>query len=849
MSAHRDNIADFIRDSVIVPRLKQRDCLVVYDPEQRYRELCLALHDEKCTVVDATESSLESREEALAALRRVGDRKSGNESLLVYVPARPPVTPEQKQVDPFSLYAACGAVFPDSDADGYEALCLRARPDHASAIRRVFERDPQPSFATIDAIGTGTGWPQLKSTLKAESPRDILMGILAPQPAQEAALSAGAVWVPELRDLCKASLGLELKTRARKWDAIADELWRFLLFSEFALGQDGELPPSLAGVPRASVAAGTLVTSLCEQLRSDTRRQATYVQRAQSVEDELDLPGIFSGAEALTPRDTFPFEERRRLAQAVRELEAGNLEAVRGLLANRARSLWQQRDASAAQWALLSGALELMERCDDVERELPDHTTSLADLIDFYTGTLREVDRLQREMEQAVPDLVLHDPTDATAGVAEKARSRYRKLAEKVHKAFVRHLESSGWPLPDRLSNGQVFDRFLAPRLQESGRRVGYVLVDALRYELGVELEKQLRDDGPVELHAAAAALPSITLVGMASLLPGAHSELRLTTDGDNLVPMLGGTPLRTVGERMEVLRRRYGDRFAEMTLTQFLKPRTPAVSDTVHLLVLRSVEIDSQLENNPDSSLPLVPQEIKRVRAALHRLRKQGFEEAIIATDHGFFLNTQAEHGDVCAKPTGNWVCSKDRSLLGQGAGDSHNLVLPAERVGIRGTVVSYACPRSLAPYRNGLRYFHSGASLQELVVPVLVVRLGSPTSHFEQKPQVTLSYKQGTTKRITTRLPAIDVEVECADLFATGGVTEFLLEAQDGKGNVVGEARPGDAVNAATGRITLKHGEQVRVTLKMLRDFEGRFTVKAVNPVTLAVYQSLALETDYTV
>ena len=44
-----------------------------------------------------------------------------------------------------------------------------------------------------------------------------------------------------------------------------------------------------------------------------------------------------------------------------------------------------------------------------------------------------------------------------------------------------------------------------------------------------------------------------------------------------------------------------------------------------------------------------------------------------------------------------------------------------------------------------------------------------------------------------------------------------EILLEAQDKKGNVVGEAKSGGLVNPATGTVTLKPGERVQVTLKM--------------------------------
>ena len=62
------SIANFIRDSVLLPRLKQSGCLVVYDADQRYHKQCFGLVGPKVRVVDASESSIESREAALLAL-------------------------------------------------------------------------------------------------------------------------------------------------------------------------------------------------------------------------------------------------------------------------------------------------------------------------------------------------------------------------------------------------------------------------------------------------------------------------------------------------------------------------------------------------------------------------------------------------------------------------------------------------------------------------------------------------------------------------------------------------------------------------------------------------------------
>jgi hypothetical protein len=111
---------------------------------------------------------------------------------------------------------------------------------------------------------------------------------------------------------------------------------------------------------------------------------------------------------------------------------------------------------------------------------------------------------------------------------------------------------------------------------------------------------------------------------------------------------------------------------------------------------------------------------------------------------------------------------------------------------------------------------------------------------------PTIILSYKSGA-KRITTRVPVVDIRLEAGDLFSTEGKYEVLLEAHDRKGNVVGEAKPGRLVNPATGTITLKPGDTEQIILNMQHDFEGRFTVKAMDPLTLACYSQIDLETDY--
>lgn len=580
-------------------------------------------------------------------------------------------------------------------------------------------------------------------------------------------------------------------------------------------------------------------------MRSDLRTQSLYIRKAEEIERELNVATACAGISDFGIRDTFPFEERSFLKQAIRALGADDIDVVREIMRRRTSSIWLTRGESQIQWNLIEAAQSLMEVCSDYERQLADYSRSQATLLDFYASSLRDADRRQREFEQSVNDYL--DTDDLMTGVIEQARSCYRRLSEKVQVLFTRHLEGSGWPPTGRLANTGVFERFVEPHLRERGRKVAYILVDALRYELGVELETLLSEDGPVELHAASAQLPTITMVGMASLLPGAATDLCLAIDAGALVPKVEGEVVGNVAQRMNRFRNTFGDRFKEVVLGDFIRS-TATLPPTVDLLVIRSYEIDSQLESNPEDTLKQVPHTLKRIRVALHKLRRLGFKEAVIATDHGFFLNTQAEAGDVCTRPQGTWPVTSQRFMLGQGSGDSHTLVVSAEKVGIRGECAHFATPWSMAPYRSGLLYFHGGASLPEAVVPVLVAKLEIKATREERHFEVELTYKAGA-KRITTLLPVVEVVLVSQSLLSLGTDFEILLEAQDATGNVVGEAQPGGLVNPATRTITLAPNKREKIAIRMQKEFEGRFSIKALNPTTLETYCSLPLETDYMV
>ncbi len=164
------------------------------------------------------------------------------------------------------------------------------------------------------------------------------------------------------------------------------------------------------------------------------------------------------------------------------------------------------------------------------------------------------------------------------------------------------------------------------------------------------------------------------------------------------------------------------------------------------------------------------------------------------------------------------------------------------------QGDFAQIAGPRGMVSYRAGEWYCHGGASLQEAVVPVICVRLEARKEKGPKLPTIEIRYSR-ERQHITTRVPVVDIVVGGGDLFSQGLSFEILLEAHDKRGNVVGEAKPGGMVDPATRTITLRAGQTLQVPIRMNLEFEGKFTVKALDPTTFKAYCRLDLETDYTV
>jgi len=835
-------IRDYIQNQIFLQRAEASGTLVIYDPARRYRDIALSMTTDKLLVIDASTSVIEQRETAMDALASLA--KGEIHQLVIWIPATAPADDEAKQKDPFVVFAELGAVFPQGDGDDYASICRKAKPDYIPKINDLFA-EGVPSFEMVDALDQGGAWPKLKTLLGVNSAKEIALGIMTPTPEQEDALKKEPTWVTEAKAFFSSTMGYKLKTKGQTRSSIADEIWHVVLFSEFAFDSEGDIPESLKTVSKVDEGAKILVYEICEELRKHQDRRETYKSKAEEIEEKLSLKDRARGMTRLGVRDTFAFEERLFLQRFVDMAMANLFEEARSIWENRKKSFWLSQEDRLQEWTLALRALELLETADRLSSP---HFPSLSEIIYGYAMTWRDLDRHHREMEQYVHQW--QGDHDGLEVLVQQARQAYLKSIEALQADFVRLVQVEGWPATGDhvLWNNRIFTKVVSPLL-DAGDRVAYFLVDSLRYELGMELEKQLSDKLQVISQIVCAQLPTYTEVGMASLMPDAESKLKLELKDDKVITTLGGENATSPATRFNYLRSCKGDQCEDIDLDSLIKAKKTKVSDKVKLLVVRTHDMDTIAHGTPQQVFHVIPQLLRQIIRGVNKAADFGFNKAVIVTDHGFILIHEQEAGNVSPRPSGTWLIEKDRCMLGQGTADSANLVMKSSELGIPGDIKDFAAPKALVPYTRGEIYYHEGLSLQECVLPCLIVQLKSvdKKSKTTEAPRLTLTYKQQKTDRITARRPVVDLSWSQASLIDGENEIEVTIEAVDSKGKVVGSVGAGQTVNPATGGVRIKPGTAIAVALNMETEFSGSFTVRVLDQVSNATLAELKLKTGY--
>ncbi len=527
----------------------------------------------------------------------------------------------------------------------------------------------------------------------------------------------------ELTKLVKVRLGLELHPEdpLAKLRAITV---RYVLAGEFRLDLSWEPPASLEGVPKpGSKDAESAVRSLAARLRSSFPE--AYADLADRVEQELGLKQAKLPPGALGTIDTFRFEERALLRYAGDLVANGEFDAALALVAEREHSFWLDRDVSRkAQWEATRRMAELGNLAVEVRKAVQMASGDAAAWLDAYVakdGWFR-LDQAQRRLEAWAANLD-EEPEERPMGLVRRA---HEDACHAMAEGFTKALVTAGWTVPGALHQTRIWSEVVA----DSPKPVAYFLVDAMRFEMGVELAGRLPKTSEVSVRAAVSALPSITPVGMAALQPGASSSFAVVEQGGKLGVRIDDTFLPDLPARKKHAAARV-PKLVDLALDEVLSLQPSKLAkkvDGAQVVVVRSQEIDHAGETGfTFQARQVMDTVIDNLARAIRKLAGAGVEYAVVTADHGhmFFANDR-EEAMRTDSPGGDTVKLHRRCWIGRGG------ATPAGCVRVSAASLGYASdlefvfPAASGVFKAGgdLAFHHGGPSLPEVVVPVLTVR-----------------------------------------------------------------------------------------------------------------------------
>ncbi|MCZ8129886.1 MAG: PglZ domain-containing protein [Steroidobacteraceae bacterium] len=682
----------------------------------------------------------------------------------------------------------------------------------------------------------------LKSIFHDASGNDGLLTAWLGSDARDAEID-GKEATRELTKLVKARLGLDLVADSTLSKLRAITL-RYVLAGEFRLDLSCDAPPSLDSVGKPPTKdEESAVREIARRLR--TGHPDAYAVLADRVEEELGLKNAELPPGALGSIDTFRFEERALLRHAGGLISNGKFGEAFALVADREQSFWLDRDVSRkAQWEATRRMAELGNVAIEVRKAVNKTSGDAAVWLDAYVskdGWFR-LDQAQRRLEAWVANLD-EEPEERPLGVVRRA---HEDTCHAMAEGFTKALVKAGWSVPGALHQTRVWSEVVAAR----PKPVAYFLVDAMRFEMGVELAERLPKTSEVSVRAAVGALPSITPIGMAALQPGASASFSVVDQGGKLGARIDDNFLPDVATRKKHATARV-PKLVDVALDELLSLQPSKLTkklDEVQVIVVRSQEIDHAGEMGfTFQARQVMDTVIDNLARAIRKLAAAGVEHAVVSADHGhlFFANDRDESMRTDA-PGGNTLELHRRCWIGRGGATSAGCVRVAASSLGYASDLEFVFPAATGVFKAGgdLAFHHGGPSLQELVVPVLTIR----TKVRESAPPSTAPIAStGLPDAVTNRIFSVTFKLAPMQL-SLGAKVESAVQVRPllmAAGKQVGGV--GMAVDAqfdrTTGTVRLEPNKPVTVAFLLSDESVTSLRVVVQDPTTDAeLYRSPA-------
>lgn len=466
--------------------------------------------------------------------------------------------------------------------------------------------------------------------------------------------------------------------------------------------------------------------------------------------------------------DYFELIDRKILSELVRAVVARTVTAqeVEQWVRQRRQSHWFERFKDV--YLALEHAAQFIQVLDITQLQME----SLTDGVQKYASQWFRLDQRYRKF---VYHLRESGQASLLGELAMQVENLYgNNYLSRLNDRWQQHVDAAQqWEAAPVVLQRNFFSRYVQPFVERK-TKVCVLISDAFRYEVGEELQSLIRQEDrfEAELEPMLSMLPSYTQLGMAALLPNNSLQLADNDSGDAIVDgqsaqgsVNRGKILATRVPASQVVRAK--DLLAMNQADSRALLRDNEVVYVYHNLIDKTGDTRDTEERVFSAAEETLSELIRLVK----KLTNANASNLLITADHGFiYQNHPLQESDfLSGEPEGDEVLYRARRfVLGRSLreGASFKTFNPVQ-LGLTGTLM-VQIPKSINRLRlkgSGSRFVHGGATLQEVVIPVIRIN----KKRQSDVGRVEVEFIGGGGKTITTGQLAVV-------LYQTEAVTEKL-------------------------------------------------------------------------
>ncbi|WP_428236549.1 BREX-1 system phosphatase PglZ type A [Gracilimonas sp.] len=459
----------------------------------------------------------------------------------------------------------------------------------------------------------------------------------------------------------------------------------------------------------------------------------SFKHLSKQVQEDLDIDQLVSGKpiDELVSDDLFERTDREILSSIVSLLLDEDIsdERVQNICRIRSNKFW---------YSTFKPFYEAVEYASLLIHSIRDFDTneiffnSLEDGAKRYSESLYQVDFYYRKF---VFNYRLSKQSSILKALADKIERMYSNdWLLNINQKWQHQVDTlETWPSTGRTAQADFYNQYVKPFVDKQ-QRVIVVISDALRYEAGRELfQKMISDHRFVEddFSYMISSLPSYTQLGMASLLP--YSKLEIKEGGDT-VESDGNS---TVGQqaREKILKQIPDIESAAISAEAYMEMHSKKEGrdfTKAHDLIYIYHNIIDKTGDDRDSEqrvFEAVEEELEYLINLLVRINTiMAHTNVLVTSDHGFlYQNEELHESDFAVSEVDGKVWKSNRRfVLGKGLkGNDSFTHFKGGQLGLQEDL-DVLIPKSINRLRvrgAGSRFVHGGASIQEVLIPVMKV------------------------------------------------------------------------------------------------------------------------------